>query len=340
MITSNRKLHNVNRMTDERLKINHFASRKALRTMAEDVREGLIASPKHIPPKYFYDAVGSVLFDAITLLPEYYPTRAESEILERFADEIVHAVAGEKVLLELGSGSAVKTRVLIDAVLRTQDALLFMPNDISPSVLEDSSRVLLQMHENLTIEAFAADYFTALENIKLDTDKRVLALFLGSNLGNFTYTEAREFMRALRRILKPDDAVLLGTDLKKDVRVLLDAYDDPTLVTAAFNLNLLARLNRELGADFDLRKFRHKAVYNETEGRVEMHLESLAAQTVKIEKLDLTVKFAAGETVHTENSYKFNAEDLKHLAQVSGFELQQSWFDEKKRFGSNLFRAV
>lgn len=327
-------------MTDERLKIHHFASRKAQRTLAEDVREGLSDSPKHIPPKYFYDAVGSVLFDAITLLPEYYPTRAETEIFERYADEMIAAVPGEKVLFELGSGSAIKTRVLIDAVLRTQPELLFMPNDISPSVLEDSSRVLLQMHENLTVEAFAADYFTALENIKLDTDKLVLALFLGSNLGNFTYDEAREFMRAMRKILKPGDAVLLGTDLKKDVQILLDAYDDPTLVTAAFNLNLLARLNRELDADFDLRKFRHKAVYNEIEGRVEMHLESLTAQTVEIKKLDLKVEFATGETIHTENSYKFNQEDLKHLASVSGFELQQSWLDKMKRFGSSLFVAI
>ncbi len=327
-------------MTDEKLKIHHFASRKAQRSLTEDVREGLTAEPKHIPPKYFYDAVGSALFDVITLLPEYYPTRAESQILEKYADEIVAALPGDKQLLELGTGSATKTRVLVEAILRQQTELEFLPNDISPEVLEQGSRVLLQMFENLTIEAYATDYFTALERFRVDAKKRALVLFLGSNLGNFTYTEALEFMTALRKILKPADALLLGTDLKKDPQILTNAYDDQIGVTAAFNLNLLARLNRELDADFDLRKFKHKAVYNETEGRVEMHLESLATQKVNLRKLDLKIEFKIGETIHTENSYKFNLEDLRHLAEVSGFKVQQSWFDNKKRFGSSLFVAI
>lgn len=327
-------------MTEERLKIHHFASRRATRTMAEDVRAGLTASPKTLPPKYFYDAIGSALFDVITLLPEYYPTRAEAEILENFADEIVAAVEGEKILLELGSGSATKTRVLIEAVLKTQNELLFIPNDISPTVLEESSRVLLQMYENLSVEAYAADYFTALENFKLNSTKRLLALFLGSNIGNFTYDEAREFMTAWRKSLKLGDAVLLGTDLKKNPQILIDAYDDSTLVTAAFNLNLLARLNRELNANFDLRQFQHLALYNEAEGRVEMHLKSLRKQSVVIQKINLTVDFAIGETIHTENSYKFDVKDLAHLAKVSGFELRKSWFDSEKRFSSTLFQAV
>ncbi len=331
-------------MTDNRLKIHNFASRQAQRTLAEDVQIGLTARPKNLPPKYFYDAVGSALFDVITLIPEYYPTRAEAEILAKFADEIVAAVTGEKILVELGSGSATKTRVLIEAILKTQDELLFLPNDISPTVLEDSSRVLLQMYPQLRIEAYAADYFTALENFETlktwSETKRVLALFLGSNIGNFTYEEALGLMTVWRKSLKPGDAVLLGTDLKKDARILIDAYDDPTLVTAAFNLNLLARLNRELDADFDLRKFRHLALYNEIEGRVEMHLESLASQTVTLGKINLAVDFAEGETIHTENSYKFDLQDLTHLAQVSGFELKKSWFDSEQRFGSNLFQAV
>lgn len=327
-------------MNDERLKIQHFASRRVLKSFAEEVREGLTAEPKRLPPKYFYDAVGSLLFETITLLPEYYPTRAEAEILEKFADEIISAVTGEKILLELGSGSATKTRFLIEAVLRTQPDLLFVPNDISPSVLEDSSRVLLQRYKNLRIEAYAADYFTALENFKLDESKTILALFLGSNLGNFTYEEARGFMIALRKALKRGDFALVGTDLKKDSRILIEAYDDATLVTAAFNLNLLARLNREFDADFDLRKWQHKAIYNETEGRVEMHLESAAAQKVCLKKLNLTIDFAAGESIHTENSYKFDSADLSAMANETGFELQKSWFDSAKRFGSNLFRAI
>lgn len=328
-------------MTDDRLKIYHFASRRHVKTFAEDVREGLTATLKILPPKYFYDAIGSALFDVITLLPEYYPTRAEAEILANFADEIIAAVPpGEKILLELGSGSATKTRVLIEAILKNQNKLLFVPNDISPTVLEDSSRVLLQMYENLRVEAYAADYFTALENFDLPGDKRVLALFLGSNIGNFTYEEARDLMTFWRKSLKSADCVLLGTDLKKDPGVLVDAYDDPTLVTAAFNLNLLARLNREFAADFDLRQWQHQAFYNETEGRVEMHLKSLRAQSVLINNLNLQVEFAAGETIHTENSYKFDFKDLAHLAQVSGFKLRQSWFDSQKRFASNLFEAI
>lgn len=328
-------------MNDERLQIFEFSSRAAQRTLAEDVRDGLTTAPKFIPPKYFYDAVGSALFDVITLLPEYYPTRAEAEILENFSDEIVAAAAdGETALLELGSGSAVKTRFLIEAILRRQNELLFLPNDISRFALEDSSRVLLQLYSQLRVEAYAADYFTALENFRLPAEKPVLALFLGSNIGNFTYEEARDFMTALRRILKPRDAVLLGTDLKKDPQILTLAYDDPTLVTAAFNLNLLARLNREFDADFALREFRHRAFYNAPEGRIEMHLESAREQTVSLKKLDLTVNFAAGETIHTENSYKFDAADLSFLAGKTGFRLEQRWFDSEQKFSSNLFRAI
>lgn len=327
-------------MAEERLRIQHIANRRIVRTLVEDVREGLTAAPKHLAPKYFYDAIGSALFDVITLLPEYYPTRSEAEILEKYADEIVRAVEGRKQLLELGSGSATKTRVLIEAILKQQDELTFVPNDISPTVLEEGSRVLLQMYDNLTIEACAADYFTALENIKLNQEDRTLALFLGSNIGNFTPDEAREFLSALRKVLKTNDCLLLGADLKKDRKILIDAYDDPIGVTAAFNLNLLARLNREIEADFDLRGFKHRAVYNENYGRVEMHLESLAAQRVTLKKLDLQIDFAPGETIHTENSHKFDLSDLSALGSETKFELVNSWFDAERKFSSNLFRAI
>jgi L-histidine Nalpha-methyltransferase len=327
-------------MTEERLVIHNLSSRRAQRTLADDVREGLTAPAKFLPPKYFYDAVGSALFDVITLLPEYYPTRAEAEILQTSADEIAQACDScELRLLELGSGSATKTRFIIESILKRQKELLFIPNDISPSVLEDSSRVLLQLFPSLSVEAFAADYFTALENIAPDETKCTLALFLGSNIGNFAPVEAREFLSALRKVLKTGDCLLLGADLKKDAQTLIDAYDDPTMVTAAFNLNLLARLNRELDSNFNLRRFKHRALYNEIEGRVEMHLESLTHQTVRIDKLNLEVNFLAGETIHTENSYKFDLTDLSDLAQDTGFELSKSWFDGEKRFSSNLFRA-
>lgn len=327
-------------MTAERLKIYHLESRRTQRTLAEDVRDGLTAPDKFLPPKYFYDAVGSALFDVITLLPEYYPTRAEAEILRTSADEIVESCESPDLrLLELGSGSATKTRFIIESVFKRQKELLFMPNDISPSVLEDSSRVLLQLFPGLSVAAYAADYFTALENIEIDRSKCTLALFLGSNIGNFPPAEAREFLTALRKILKTGDCLLLGADLKKDAQTLIDAYDDSTLVTAAFNLNLLARLNKELEANFNLRRFKHRALYNEIEGRIEMHLESLTQQIVKINKLDLEAQFLAGETIHTENSYKFDLTDLENLAADTGFELSRSWFDGEKRFSSNLFRA-
>lgn len=327
-------------MSKERLIIHNLTSRRAERTLAEDVSEGLTAPDKFLPPKYFYDAVGSALFDVITLLPEYYPTRAEAEILQTSADEIAQACEiCDLRLLELGSGSATKTRFIIEAVLKRQKELLFLPNDISPSVLEDSSRVLLQLFPGLSVEAYAADYFTALENIESDSEKCTLALFLGSNIGNFAPAEAREFLSASRKVLKTNDYLLLGADLKKNAQTLIDAYDDPTMVTAAFNLNLLARLNRELDANFNLRRFKHRAVYNEIEGRVEMHLESLTHQTVVIGKLNLEVDFLAGETIHTENSYKFDLTDLSDLAQDTGFEISKSWFDSEKRFSSNLLRA-
>lgn len=328
-------------MTEERLKINHFSSRTAQRTLADDALEGLTTQQKFLPPKYFYDAVGSALFDVITLLPEYYPTRAEAEILQNYAGEIVTACESCDVrLLELGSGSATKTRFLIEAILHRQSELLFIPNDISPSVLEDSSRVLLQLFPDLRVEAYAADYFTALENLTPDESECTLALFLGSNIGNFPPAEAREFLSALRRVLKSGDCLLLGADLKKNEQILVEAYDDPTLVTAAFNLNLLARLNRELNANFNLRRFQHRAFYNLSHGRIEMHLESLINQTVKIDALDLQVHFEKGETIHTENSYKFDLADLTDLANDTGFELRKSWFDSEKRFSSNLFAAI
>lgn len=329
-------------MPDQRLQIHELSNRAKMRTLAEDARDGLTATPKTLPPKYFYDAVGSSLFDVITLLPEYYATRAETEILQAFAAEIVAAVKSETdlSLLEFGSGSAIKTRILIEAILAKQAKLKFIPSDISPSVLEDSSRVLLQLFAGLTVEAYAADYFTALAAVKLSGENRVLALFLGSNIGNFTPPEAREFLTALRQILKKDDCLLLGADLKKDRATLENAYDDPTLVTAAFNLNLLARLNRELDADFNLRQFQHQAVYNEQLGRVEMHLQSLTAQTVTLRKIDLVIEFAENETIHTENSHKFAIADLAQLASENGFRLEKSWFDQRQMFSSNLFVAL
>ena len=257
----------------ERLKIHNLVKRDPLADFAEDVRRGLSSQPKQFFPKYLYDELGSQLFEAICLLPEYYPTRAENQILKRYADEIVGLTGCPNTLIELGSGSASKTRLLIEALLRGQDDLLFIPVDISASALESSSRILLQSYPRLRVEAYAAEYFNGLEELSNTPRGRTLALFLGSNISNFEPLEAHAFLRATRAMLRQGDALLLGADLKKDRRVLEAAYNDAHGVTAAFSRNILARINRELGGDFDLRAFRHRALFNEAESRIEIHLE-------------------------------------------------------------------
>jgi len=325
---------------DRRLFIHNLVKRDPLTGLAEDVRKGLTAYPKRFLPKYFYDELGSQLFEAICLLPEYYLTRAENEILERYADEIAASVEGQKTLVEMGSGSASKTRLIIEALLRSQPEVLFMPVDISATALESSSRILLQSYPRLKIEAFAADYFAGLAELGKKPRSRTLALFLGSNISNFDIDEADRFLRAMRSVLKKGDALLLGADLKKDPAILEAAYNDALGVTSAFNLNVLARINRELGGTFDLHAFRHRAFYNEGVGRIEIYIESLRKQTVRIEKLDLEVLFEAGELIHTENSYKYDMAGIARLASATGFTCSRSWFDSQERFSSNLLLAA
>ncbi|HKY43968.1 MAG TPA: L-histidine N(alpha)-methyltransferase [Pyrinomonadaceae bacterium] len=324
---------------DPRLYIHNLVKRDPLAGLAEDVRKGLSASPKRFLPKYFYDELGSQLFEAICLLPEYYLTRAENEILERYADQIVASVGGHKTLLEMGSGSASKTRLIIEALLRRQSELLFIPVDISATALESSSRILLQSYPRLRIEAYAADYFAGLAELGKKPRARTLALFLGSNISNFDLDEAHRFLTAMRCVLQKDDALLLGADLKKDPAILEAAYNDALGVTSAFNLNVLARINRELAGTFDLRSFQHRAFYNEEIGRIEIYIESLINQRVQIGKLDLEVEFAAGELIHTENSYKYDKAGIAKLAAETGFELSRTWLDSQERFSSNLLLA-
>jgi dimethylhistidine N-methyltransferase len=319
---------------DHRLYIHNLVKRDPLAGLAEDVRKGLGAQPKRFLPKYFYDELGSQLFEAICLLPEYYLTRAENEIFQRYAGEIAAAVDGNITLVEMGSGSASKTRVIIEALLKRQSSLLFMPVDISASAIESSSRILLQSYPRLTIEAYG------LAELGKKPRQRTLALFLGSNISNFDLDEALRFLRALRSVLRTGDALLLGADLKKDPAILEAAYNDSLGVTSAFNLNVLARINRELGGSFDLRAFRHHAFYNEAMGRIEIYIESLVDQKVRIDKLDLEAEFAAGELIHTENSYKYDIAGIARLAGETGFECSRSWYDSQERFSSNLLLAA
>ena len=327
-------------VSDESLLIHNLVKSDPSAGFPEDVRKGLSSQPKSLSPKYFYDELGSQLFDAICLLPEYYLTRAENEIIERYADEIAGSIEGEKTLLEMGSGSASKTRLIIEALLKRQSELKFIPVDISASALESSSRILLQSFPRLKIEAYAAEYFDALSVLSDRHQRgRTLALFLGSNISNFGRNEAPAFLRALRRVLKTGDALLLGADLKKDRSVLEPAYDDALGLTAAFNLNLLARVNRELGGNFDLRAFRHHAFYNDEIGRVEIYIESIRPQTVTVRQLELEIHFEAGERIHTENSYKYDLSGIAQLANETGYTCARTWLDSGQRFSSNLLLA-
>ncbi len=309
-------------------------------SFADDVRAGLTATPKTLPPKYFYDALGSHLFEAICQLPEYYLTRAETEIFARHATEIVATIPDLTSIAEFGSGSAVKSRYLLAALLQRQAQAHYQPIDISPDILEQSAAELLKHHAGLSITGYVCDYLQQFPAIERRSDGRVLVLFLGSNIGNYTPDEAHALLQRMRQGMQPGDGLLLGADLKKDRRVLEAAYDDALGVTAAFNLNVLLRINRQFGGDFDLRQFAHRAVYNETHSRMEMYAVSRVAQTVRLAALDLTVEFEAGELIHTEYSHKFDAAQLAALATAAGFAPAQAWRDEGGLFSSNLWLAV
>jgi dimethylhistidine N-methyltransferase len=332
--------HPKPRESSPRFVVHDLARHNGQANFARDVSEGLSANPKQLFPKYLYDALGSKLFEAICHTDEYYLTRAENEILSRHADEIVKSLPGCQTLIELGSGSAAKTRRVIEALLRQQPMLLFVPIDISASALDESSSALLQTYPALRIEAYAADYFDGLAALKPPDAGPVLVLFLGSNIGNFEKQAAANFLRAIRKVLRTGDALLLGADLKKDRQTLERAYNDSLGVTRAFILNQLARINREFGADFDLRAFDLVSVYDESVGRIDVYLESLRDQSVTVPALKLSLTLDAGERIHMENAYKYELEELSVMAQQSGFNLRQSWLDGQNRFSSNLFVAV
>jgi dimethylhistidine N-methyltransferase len=311
----------------------------ALDTFAHEVAQGLCAAPKTLPCRHFYDRRGSELFEAICQLPEYYLTRAESEILTVHAPEIAALFDEPVALVELGSGSAVKTQLLIEALLEHQRELLFAPIDISQSALEESARELLDRYEDLEVIGVAAPYEVGLAHLQREIAGPRLALWLGSSVGNFETDAAVSFLGEVADALdRESDRLLIGMDLHKDRAVLERAYDDTQGITAAFNLNLLGRINRELGGHFDLDRFAHRAVYDEALGRVEMHLVSRDVQTIAIDDLEQEIAFAAGETIHSENSHKYRLEDIPKLLAEAGFELERQFFDRQRRFSLNLAR--
>lgn len=305
--------------------------------IAEDVWEGLSARPKRLPPKLFYDAEGSQLFEEITETGEYYPTRTERAILRQYSDEIARTAGTNLTLIELGAGSASKTRVIIEALLRRQMRLEFHPVDVSASALQQAVTSLNGDFPRLHVSPIVADYTYGLPQLRALAGRK-LVLFIGSTIGNFEPEEALHFLRRVRQSLQPGDALLLGFDLVKDSQTLHDAYNDRRGVTARFNKNVLARVNRELGGDFDLAAFNHVAFWNPDMSRIEMHLESRADQTVCVRDLGERFHFSRGERIHTENSYKFTGESIQQLLQGSGFMLEKSWTDAKEWFSVVLAR--
>jgi dimethylhistidine N-methyltransferase len=326
--------------TPDRLQLLSGPQPRHAGSFAEDVRAGLTSSPKRVPSKYFYDELGSALFDSITLLPEYYLTRAETQILREWGWEIVRALGNPIEFIELGSGSAVKTRILIEEALRIQRTLKYSAIDISGEALRASAQALVERYPTLSVTAYEADYFSILGTATLKRSGRVLAMFMGSNIGNYEPGDARRLLSGIAASLKAGDGLLLGADLKKKARTLELAYDDPTGVTSAFNKNLLSRMNRELGAHFDLEQFTHIAEYDAKNGRVCSFLESMRAQRVSIDALEMTVAFARGERIHTESSYKYSMDDIATLAEETGYALDRTWTDEERRFSVNLLRRT
>ncbi len=307
------------------------------------VADGLLQSRKQLPCRFFYDQTGSEIFEEICALPEYYPTRTERAILERYADEILttaHVAQSDSPLslIEFGSGSSVKTRLLIEAALRQQPKLTYVPIDISGDFLRESCLTLLEDYPALCVTGLAAEYSDAMQALPEEDlgEGTRLFLFLGSNIGNFTHDEATRFLGRLRAVMRPQDRLLLGVDLVKDRSVLEAAYNDSAGVTAAFNKNLLWRINQELDADFELDCFAHHAPFVEEHSRIEMHLISERAQTVTIDYLELSISFEEGEVIHTENSHKYTPDSFERLCQPAGLHIHQVWTDEREWFSMML----
>jgi L-histidine N-alpha-methyltransferase len=309
-------------------------------SFAAEVARGLTAPEKHIPYRFLYDERGSKLFEAICETPEYYVTGAEREILEARCDEISDRYPERITLAELGSGNAAKTRLLIEAFLRRHGGLRYLPVDISREMLEESSLELLEQYRTLEIRAIASEYETGLDHVSTETDRPKLIAWLGSNVGNLERAEAEDFVSGIRAAMANHDRLLVGIDLRKDRQILEEAYDDPAGATARFSLNLLERINRELGGRFDTDAFRHRARYHEDEGRVEIALESRCHQTVEIDDIGLEVGFAEGEGIHIENAYKYSLEEVDGLAAAAGMGVDGRWLDPLGRFSLNLMATA
>ncbi|MDI3313484.1 MAG: L-histidine N(alpha)-methyltransferase [Mycobacterium sp.] len=312
---------------------NHLGADSAYRALCRDVFEGLRKTPKSLPPKWFYDAVGSELFDQITRLPEYYPTRTEAEILRARSAEVAVA-SGADTLVELGSGTSEKTRILLNALRQCGTLRRFVPFDVDASMLEAAATAIARDYPDIEIDAVCGDFEKHLE--KIPGGGRRLFVFLGSTIGNLTPGPRAEFLATLSAVLRPGDSLLLGTDLVKDAGRLVRAYDDAAGVTARFNRNVLAVINRELDADFEVDSYQHVARWNAAEERVEMWLRTDTPQRVRVRALGLTVEFATGEEMLTEVSCKFRPETVAAELAAAGLRQTHWWTDGAGDFGVSL----
>ena len=309
-----------------------------LSDFAADVREGLTKSgQRELPSKYLYDEVGSELFEAICLLPEYGLTRADTRLLQRLASEIISRMPLPTHVAELGSGSGKKTRLILEALAKHRRTFYY-PIEISPAALAACEKELGQL-DFVSLVGYEKPYLEGLRAVaaRRKQGEHLCVLFLGSTIGNFDRPAADDFLRQVRNTLERGDSLLLGTDLEKDVAVEVLAYDDPIGVTSAFNLNLLARINRELGADFKLREFRHLALWNAEERRIEMHLQSITRQRVNIPGASLLLRIEEGETIWTESSHKYGQDEPAKMAERAGFRQTAQWIDEQWAFAQNLW---
>ena len=311
----------------------------ARQALTYEVWRGLRKEQRSLVPWMLYDSEGSRLFESITALPEYYPTRTEREILANYADAIIAATGSDYSrplrLMELGAGTAAKTGILLEAAARLRSEVTYFPIDVSSDALDAACDSIGCLLPNVQLNPMVANYVTHPPKLE-PFHGTTLAMYIGSSIGNFSPEEARSILRNLRSELRPGDALLLGTDMVKDEAILVRAYDDRDGVTAAFNLNVLHRLNRELGANFDTGCFRHRARWNQLESRIEMHLESTRDQCVDIPAAQLRVQFTARETIHTENSYKFTRDSLRDLLHDAGFTMEKIWTDPRQWYSLTL----
>ncbi|TBR22134.1 MAG: L-histidine N(alpha)-methyltransferase [Candidatus Nitrosotenuis sp.] len=297
---------------------------------ASDIAYGLTRKKKFIPSKYFYDINGSQLFEQICNLPEYYLTRKEIEILSSIKNDLARYLSTHAVI-ELGSGSATKTRFLFEILSESQDEIQYFPIDIS-DIIHESTEKLQDEFSNLKITGIVDQYEGGLKLLKSLRDKKII-VFFGSSFGNFDKKNGTEFLKRIRESMNAEDLFLLGIDLVKDIKVLEQAYDDPQGITKKFNLNVLARINRELGANFNPSNFDHVAFYNSAHKRIEMHLQAKTDQHILIKDIDLSVKLRGGEKIRTEYSHKYTIPQLRSLAEKTGFKIKTIWSDQQKYFG-------